>query len=109
MKPLFLLIALILLACCTKEEDPNGMQMIFFETQCANPWGTSQNGEEYLSHVKQYLEQKGVQVNAISREDYDSNGIHCNACFCPSGWMIVIRLPEDDMEKAEQIGFVKSD
>lgn len=100
-----LIIGLIFILGCDEQDELEGVQMYFIETQCGDAWGFLKNNED-LSIVKNYLEKQDVFVYAISREDYDANGIHCRACSCPSGWKIIIRVRESDAGAAEAIGFV---
>ena len=80
--------------------------MEFIETQCSNPWDILPVNDNYLLTIHQYLNDNGIKVLSISIELTDEgNGIHCEACSCPSGRIIVIRTLDDDIEAAEQLGF----
>lgn len=101
---LFLLV--VLLFACKKDDNSLGIEMIFEETQCANPWEALPNSKDYLLNVHEYLNSEGIEVYSISIETTDSKGIHCDACNCFSGRIIKIRIPETDKEKAETVGFL---
>ncbi len=104
---LILFFGFIFLLSCNDQNESEGIQMYFIETQCGDVWGILKKSED-LSIIKNYLEKQDVFTYGISREDYDVNGIHCNACSCPSGWIIIIRIPESDIEKAKEIGFTRT-
>ena len=58
------------------------------------------------SNSSSVLNDNGVEVYSISIELINGGkGVYCNACGCPSGRKIVIRIPETDIEAAEQVGF----
>ena len=92
---------------CKDEIEKPGIKMEFNETQCSNPWKNALPGtDNYLFTVHQYLNDNGIDVYSISIELIDGgNGIHCDACSCPSGRKIVIRIPDANIEVAQQLGF----
>ena len=101
----FLIFVIFLLYSGCKEEEEDTVEMSFAETQCANPWNLLVESENYLTEVRNYLETQGVVVLAIGRELIDQ-GPFCEECNCPTGHIIVIRIPEENAESAADIGFV---
>ena len=91
---------------CEDKIDTPGIKMEFGETQCSNPWDALPNSDNYLLTIHQYLNDNGIEIYSISIELINGgNGVYCFACDCSSGRKIVIRVPETDIEVAEQLGF----
>ena len=100
-----LFFSLFFFSCEDKLEEP-GVEMEFGETQCANPWDALPGSDSYLLAVHQFLTENGIEIYSVSVELINGgNGIYCNACNCPSGRKVVIRIPESDIKNAEHVGF----
>ncbi len=79
--------------------------MDIVETGCMNGWDDCYEGTgEYKHAVTAYLEYNNIVVYSVSRFNYYSGPV-CLACPCPTGNLIVIRIAEKDVDKAEQLGF----
>lgn len=78
----------------------------YAQTQCADPWQTSQNDETTGRNVRQYLESKYVEVGWV-RIERTSDGATCLACSCPSGKTIFVGAPKDENTRKalEKLGF----
>ncbi|WP_319480059.1 hypothetical protein [uncultured Draconibacterium sp.] len=99
--PVFTLLLFIIAAC----NDEKGIKMDIIETGCANEWDDYYEGTgDYKYAVTNYLEDHNIAVYSVDRVTYDT-GPFCLACFCSTGNLIVIRLNEKDVDKAEQLGF----
>jgi hypothetical protein len=96
---------LFLFQSCEKEVLELGIRMVFEETQCGNPWQILPNSKNFLFEVHQYLNSEGIEVFSINIKNAPRGLVVCDACDCPSGRKIIIRIPETDKEKAESVGF----
>ena len=98
----FLLLLLVITAC---DNDDKGTEMDIVETGCMNGWGDYYEGtSDYKHAVTAYLEDNNIVVYSVSKLNYFSGPV-CEACYCPTGNLIVIRINEKDVAKAEQLGF----
>ncbi len=98
----FLSLLLIVITACN---DEKGIEMDIVETGCANGWDDYYEGTgDYKHAVIAYLEDNNIAVYSINKVTYDT-GPFCLACFCSTGHLIVIRINEKDVDKAEQLGF----
>lgn len=102
---MFIILILLLFQSCDDKENEPGIIVEFVETQCSNPWSALPGSDNYLFEVHQYLNNADIEIFSISIENVNGSGIHCNACNCPSGRKIIIRIAEKDIKKAENIGF----
>lgn len=95
-------ILLFVIAACN---DEKGIEMDIVETGCMNGWGEYYEGTgDYKHAVTAYLEDNNIEVYSVNRINY-SSGPFCEACYCPTGNLIVIRINDKDVDKAEQLGF----
>ena len=70
-----------------------------------NPWDhfyTEKSDKTEI--IKEYLSNQGIWVKYITIQKY-SDGPFCLSCACPTGFSIIIQIPDYDIEKAEEIGF----
>ncbi|WP_372648815.1 hypothetical protein [Draconibacterium sp.] len=99
--PVFSLLLFIIASC----NDEKGVEMDIVETGCMNGWDDFyEDTGDYKHAVTNYLEDHNIAVYSVDRVTYDT-GPFCLACFCSTGNLIVIRLNEKDVDKAEQLGF----
>jgi len=76
-----------------------------YETQCANPWDHFE-GNSVKKKVTLYLSSEGIHAHDIEIEDTASDSVaFCLACHCGTGRIIHVLIEEDDMAKAEELGF----
>lgn len=106
MQKIFILLSLtiFLLPAGCRDTDEEAAELFFRETQCANPWDSLVESEGYLTDIRNYLESEGIVVWAIGRELVEEVPT-CQGCTCPTGNIIVIRVPEDQVSAASEIGF----
>ena len=102
---IFLILLPFVLQCCEDTDNESGIKMEFYESQCSNPWDVLPGNENYLFEVQRYLSDAGIEIYSISVKNINEGEIHCEACNCSSGRKIIIRIPEEDKEEAENIGF----
>ncbi|MCS7018246.1 MAG: hypothetical protein RMJ87_03860 [Cytophagales bacterium] len=93
---------------CRKSVMPEDSQLIhvaYNETQCADPWQRGASDEETLRHVEHFLRERGIRFSGSSIVPAPANLIVCLACNCPSGRIIIGKIPVEDRPKIEQYGF----
>lgn len=49
------------------------------------------------------------EVKQYSFEERGLGGFVCAACSCPAGYILSLRVPEDDLEKMLELGFTKGE
>lgn len=104
MKRIIFILSVLLLAVAACD-DEKGIEMDIVETGCMNGWDDFYEGTgDYKHAVTAYLEDNNIAIYSVSRINY-SSGPYCMACFCSTGNLIVIRINEKDVDKAEQLGF----
>jgi len=104
----FLLILLISISSCDKEEDQN--LYYWDQTKCSDPWNTGQNDNntETTIALRQYFENLNITLLEISFENLSQNNENsCDACNCTTGIRITIDVPENDSQKVLNLGFKK--
>ncbi|QIA08781.1 hypothetical protein [Draconibacterium halophilum] len=98
----FLLLIFVTTAC---DNDEKGIELDIVETGCANGWDDFyESTGEYKHAVTAYLEDHNIAVYSVNRVTYDT-GPFCLACFCSTGNLIVVQINNNDVDKAEQLGF----
>jgi hypothetical protein len=129
---LLLAIAAISSACngskqAAAEEGPS----VWMETdpiQClGNPWEEdwlSKQGREYgdypignprivekeeMEIIMDYFKGKGVTVYEVSSKPYPEDMAVCDACTCPAGYTLYLRVPEKQSSILEDFRFTQSD
>lgn len=92
--------------------------------QClGNPWEKdwiSQPGNKYENYpvghpakiekeeveiIKGYFNKKGIYLAAVESKPYPDNAIVCDACECPVGYTLLVKIPENLSEKLLGMGF----
>ncbi|MEM6806316.1 MAG: hypothetical protein AAF696_33265 [Bacteroidota bacterium] len=93
---LFILIFTALLGC-EDEVLPDTRFFKYKQTQCADPWGNTQDSEELRSLVRDYLLTKDIEVleSSVSAGDIEL----CNACSCLSGRVLRINVNLEDGQR----------
>lgn len=89
---------------CQDDNDEDTISMEYAETNCENPWDAVPGSDDYLVEVRSFLEDYGITVYTIAILNPDGKPV-CLACNCLTSRNIVISTPEDDKEKAEELGF----
>ncbi len=99
--PIILLLLAFILSC---NEDEFGKTWVYIEeTQCANPWDGLGSGSTE-NNVTEYLKKHKIRVYDVKVTVY-SPGPSCNACFCPSGRVILVLIRLKDIKKIKNLGF----
>ncbi|MBT3382664.1 MAG: hypothetical protein HN778_06420 [Prolixibacteraceae bacterium] len=99
-----LILSLVFITGCS--EDNNLVEMDIVETGCMNPWDRFYTEtDNYFEEIKEYLGSEGIWVKHVSSQQYYYIGPGCEACFCPTGNLIIIQIKDTDIGKAEEIGF----
>lgn len=81
--------------------------MLYEESYCADPWGHDfaeeklkfQAVEAYLdsANVRTYKVVQGVNIDAAT----------CQECLCGSGGVLRVKIHEDDLQTAIDLGFYR--
>ena len=99
---------LLFITFSCKKEEAGLLWLSIPETQCANAWdgfGGSSAGEK----ITHYLATEDIVVHDVDIEDLsDNNGVVCLACTCGTGRIIYVLIEEEDLGKAENLGFEKN-
>ncbi|WP_319229103.1 hypothetical protein [Draconibacterium orientale] len=104
MKRILLILSMFLFAIAACN-DEKGIEMDIVETGCMNGWDDFYEGSDDYEHaVTAYLEDNNIAVYSVRKINYYSGPV-CLACSCSTGNLIVIRIAENDVGKAEQLGF----
>ena len=108
MKQLFVIISLLFLIACEKE---NGVKNTLFykgQLQCSGDnWARGSSDEETLKNMTSYLASKGVKVEKAELTLPPPGVVYCAACTCPSGRVYVITVISGSEEVLTQEGFYK--
>ena len=100
----FFLLMVFQVAC--SDDAPDFILLSFQETQCANPWGNTNDTEI----IKTWLKEQDISVIEIYREQKPPlDSIICMACTCANGWICFIRVHPNDIDKALELGFTSTD
>lgn len=109
MKKIHILIFVLFVFFAGCSDDKDRIELAIAETGCMNAWDDYGSGNnDYRYAVQKYLEDNNISVYRISSVIY-SEGPFCEACYCPTGRLIIISIAEEDQEKAEALGFVLYD
>ncbi|KJF43250.1 hypothetical protein [Draconibacterium sediminis] len=104
MKRIILILSVLLFAIAACN-DEKGIEMDIVETSCMNGWDEFYEGSgDFKQAVTAYLEHNNIAVYSVQKINYYSGPV-CLACSCPTGNLIAIRVAENDVDKAEQLGF----
>ena len=105
MKYIFVIVILIALASCNKNE---AISMRWDLTGCSNPWDSHINldtftTEGYNQGIYDYLTAEGIEVNYVSSE-FDSSKVElCYACHCKTVEVIIISIPKKEKRKLKKL------
>lgn len=77
----------------------------FLETQCANFWDEENSWGDTEVMLKDYLEQKGIEVHQISIRDREDTWVDCRSCNCSNGNIICIKVDDADVAYLIERGF----
>ena len=101
---LFLLWIFVMLMGCSEYGDH--LTMFCTETGCSNAWDLFYDHNQNVENaVSQYLESEGIKTFRVYTKRY-SWGPFCEACTCPTGRYIYIKIDPADQQKAEMLGFI---
>ena len=75
------------------------------ETQCNDPWQRSANQLETLLAMKAYLMSQNIEVYSAKLVDLQTGWAYCAACSCGTGRYFMLYIHNDDLAKAEKLGF----
>ncbi|MGE7778229.1 hypothetical protein ACQKLP_26165 [Chitinophaga sp. NPDC101104] len=109
---LFLTAASLLLFSC-KKKDKLSMKgaLVFYETQCSDPWRgevTAPGTEGFVQNLELWLEKEtGAAIDNIKRIPPRSNLIVCDACTCSSGYKLLIWPAPGSEQPFIDLGFSK--
>ena len=105
MKYIYVIVILIALASCNKNE---AISMRWDLTGCSNPWDShihldTFTTEGYNQGIYDYLTAQGIEVNYVSSE-FDSSKVElCYACHCKTGEVIIISIPKKEKRKLKKL------
>ncbi len=103
MKYLFiLLVASSILSACKK--DCNSIEMIYNQTQCADPWGYGPTDQETKNKLGAFLDSMGVDYSNLHFKRTNPGQV-CDACFCISGGVFTLNTKEAFVETLIKKGF----
>lgn len=105
MKQAIILILFLSITLFSCKDDNEGVEMSIVETGCMNAWGDYyEDTSDYKHAVKAYLNHNGIKVYNVTKFNYYSGAV-CLACYCSTGNLIIVRIRETDVAKAEELGF----
>jgi len=101
--------ATLFMESCDNENIDSFSTFYWNQTKCADPWGTGQNDSNLntSSALKEFLEEKGINVLKISFEDISNGDLTCDSCGCTTGIRIFVNIAEKDKDKLKKLGFEK--
>ncbi|PIE99917.1 MAG: hypothetical protein CR994_08720 [Maribacter sp.] len=108
-----LILNLSVCASCEDNDDStvNGVEFYWEQTKCLDPWNTNESHSDSTvrSALTGYLKENGVsKIETIDFENTLSQGeLTCDACNCPTGIRIILKVPANESEKIEELGFAK--
>lgn len=112
-KIIFFLVLLSTGSSCENDDNTivNGVNFYWEQTKCSDPWNTSEadSNSRVISAIMEYLEENGVSnVEIIDFENTLSDGeLTCDACHCPTGIRILLKVVANESERMEELGFAK--
>ena len=100
----FIIFGFVLITGCS--EEINLVEMDIVETGCANPWNHfySESDNDF-DKIEEYLRSEGIWIKHVSSHQFYIDNRCGEACYCPTGNLIIIQIKDTDIGKAEQIGF----
>lgn len=127
----FILLIGWLAAGCTgsksTKDETNGLWMKTDPVQCLqNPWEEAwleSNNKDYQAYpkghprkiepeeariIRQFFEDQGVTVLAMEAESFGEDVMVCEACSCPQGYTLYIKVKGADEEKMKSFQFIKT-
>ena len=106
--------------CCNKKTttaisseklNANEVWMQYNETKCANPWNfnwfVKPTQEQVLGAIKSDLIGKEIAVLEI-RSSVDEDFVSCDACTCPNGTHIFVRVNKSETEELKALNFFET-
>lgn len=106
-------------------EDPTSVWMETDPIQClANPWEEdwlSKPGRDYGDYpignqrvveepeseiIRDFFKRHGITVYEVISKPYPDDMAVCEACTCPAGYTLYLRVPLSDTEKLSTFNFV---
>ncbi|RMG60568.1 MAG: hypothetical protein D6722_20700 [Bacteroidetes bacterium] len=100
----FSLLLISLVACEQIDVVPEPFTHAYAETKCMDPWQDITD-EDLAARVQTYLEAQGVTVEDISVDLNTGDAASCEACHCPTGTVIMVKVPDAGSEALEALGF----
>ena len=90
----------------TPEPNPDEVKVSYAQTQCADPWGLTQNTQQLRDAAAAYLKAKGVTPFPFTVSNTNPV-INCAACTCPTGVLLSGTARTADLPALQAMGFVK--
>ncbi len=106
MKRMFLLLMVVSLAACEKENEPGVTIYSKGQTQCNDKWlnGTD---EETLKNMTAYLKEKGIIISKAELTKPPQDRVFCAACNCPTGRTYFIKVDQGSEKVLNEEGFYR--
>ena len=107
-----LLTSLCLLAgtSCKKNSEPappdDTVAVSYAQTQCADKWGQATTTQLLETTATTYLVQQGIAFTQAHAAQVNTGAV-CNACTCPTGVMLMGKVPTSQLAAVQALGFTK--
>ena len=114
-KLIYSALILLSLANCAQSDDlviDENQEGLFYwdQTACFDPWDTNQfdSDDKTSRALKEYLREKSIDPIEIGFKNILEEGQSiCDACHCPTGTRIIVRVEPSDYSEIESLGFAK--
>jgi hypothetical protein len=106
MKHIFILLLLLTIISCKKEDKLNGVVFYKGQTQCADKWMNGTDAET-IQNMTNYLLSKGIEVSNARLTDAPIDRVFCAACSCPTGRSYIITVIKGSEEDLRAEGFYR--
>ena len=107
------LCALVAGSCTCKKDEPvpdveqaKTVQVTYDATQCADPWGFTNTGQQLATTAATYLVQHGIS-SYRHQTITQTNAAACAACTCKRGLLITGTVSQTELAAAVALGFSK--
>ena len=111
MKTYAIIAVLLLLLCAfqcestSPEPNPDYIDVMYGETQCADPWQRGTTDEQTLNNIEAFMREKNIRFDGTSIVQNRDIEAVCLACNCISGRVIYGAVHKDDLAKIKELKF----
>ncbi|MGI4865865.1 MAG: hypothetical protein ACRYFZ_18215 [Janthinobacterium lividum] len=95
---------------CKKNSEPappdDTVAVSYAQTQCADKWGFTRDNQQLQTLAIAYLAQQNIALSATQATQTNLGGV-CAACTCPTGVVLMGKVPTSQLAAVQALGFTK--